>query len=144
MVDPRLPVPVTVHGPLKSFSLRVHVLSQTGRAEEALAAADAYTAIARAVGDHKTVTYLYQGRMYAYEALGRYQEAIMAGEELLRRHRAAGNRLNEPRLQTLDHRHRERVARPPPVEPEVRRGRARCEGDDHRDERDEGEFFQTG
>jgi diguanylate cyclase (GGDEF)-like protein len=80
---------------LKAFSLRVHELSQTGRGEEALVAADAYTAIARAVGDEKTVTYLYQGRMYAYESLGRFAEGIVAGEELLRRHRAAGNRLHE-------------------------------------------------
>ena len=88
-------MPVTVHGPLKAFSLRVHELSQSGRCHEALAAADAYTAIACAVGDEKTVTYLYQGRMYAYEALSRFAEAIVAGEELLRRHRAAGNRLHE-------------------------------------------------
>jgi diguanylate cyclase (GGDEF)-like protein len=80
---------------LKSLSLRVHELSQTGRGEEALVAADAYTAIACVVGDEKTVTYLYQGRMYAYEALGRFAEGIVAGEELLRRHRAAGNRLHE-------------------------------------------------
>jgi len=84
-----------VHGPLKAFSLRVHELSQSGRCHDALAAADAYTAIARAVGDEKTVTYLYQGRMYAYEGLGQFAEAIAAGEELLRRHRAAGNRLHE-------------------------------------------------
>lgn len=31
MDDARLPVPVTVHGLLKAFSLRVHELSQTGR-----------------------------------------------------------------------------------------------------------------
>jgi len=93
--DPRLPVPVTVHGPLKALSLRVHELTQTGRCHEALVAADAYTVIAQVVGDEKTVTYLYQGRMYAYEGLGRFAEAIAAGEELLRRHRAAGNRLHE-------------------------------------------------
>jgi hypothetical protein len=29
MDDARLPVPVTVHGPLKALSLRVHELSQT-------------------------------------------------------------------------------------------------------------------
>jgi diguanylate cyclase len=93
--DPRLPVPVTVHGPLKALSLRVHELSQTGRGDEALEAADAYMVIASAVGDERTVSYLYQGRMYAYEALGRYPEAIAAGEELLRRHRAAGYRPHE-------------------------------------------------
>jgi diguanylate cyclase (GGDEF)-like protein len=95
MDDARLPVPVTVHGPLKLLSLRVHELTQTGRCHEALVAADAYTAIARAVGDDKLATYLYQGRMYAYEGLGRLGEAIAAGEELLRRHRLAGNRLHE-------------------------------------------------
>ncbi len=88
-------MPVTVHGPLKAFSLRVHELSQTGHCHEALAAADAYTAIARAVGDERTVTYLYQGRMYAHEGIGQFEEAIAAGEELLRRHRVAGNRLHE-------------------------------------------------
>jgi diguanylate cyclase len=100
MDDRRLPVPVTVHGPLKAFSLRVHELSQTGRCNEALEAADAYSAFARAVGDERTVTYLYQGRMYAYEALGRFGEAVAAGEELLRRHRAAGNRLHEAKTRS--------------------------------------------
>ncbi len=93
--DARLPVHVTVHGPLKALSLRVHELSQTGRCHEALVAADAYTMIARVVGDEKAITYLYQGRMYAYEGLGRLGEAVAAGEELLRRHRVAGFRLHE-------------------------------------------------
>jgi diguanylate cyclase len=95
MEDPRLPVHVTVHGPLKALSLRVHELSQSGRCHEALVAADAYTMIARVVGDERAITYLYQGRMYAYEGLGRLGEAVTAGEELLRRHRAAGYRLHE-------------------------------------------------
>ncbi|OLB80930.1 MAG: hypothetical protein AUI14_05065 [Actinobacteria bacterium 13_2_20CM_2_71_6] len=86
---------MTVHGPLKALSLRVHELTQTGRCREALAAADAYAAFARAVGDEKTITYLYQGRMYAHEGLGQVADAIAAGEELLRRHRKAGNPLNE-------------------------------------------------
>src|SRR5213078_4708296 len=65
-----------------------HELSQSGRCHEALAAADAYTAIACAVGDEKTVTYLYQGRMYAYEGLGQFAEAIAAGEDPVRPRRA--------------------------------------------------------
>ncbi len=95
MVHRRLPVPVTVHGPLKSLALRVHILSQNGRCDDALAAADAYEAFAGALGDEKAVAFLYQGRMYAYEAIGRTDQAITAGEESLRRHRAAGNRAYE-------------------------------------------------
>jgi diguanylate cyclase len=93
--DPRLPVRASAYGPLIFLSLRVHELSHTGRCHEALDAADAYLHFARLAGDEKTVTYLLQGRMYAYLILGRYHEASEAGEEVLARHRAAGFTLGE-------------------------------------------------
>ena len=73
--DDRLPVPVTAYGPLHLLARQVHRLSDTGRAHEALEAADAYLAIARTVRDEKTVRFLIQGKMYAELALGRVSEA---------------------------------------------------------------------
>ena len=49
----RLPVPVTVFGPLHLFALRVHRLADTGHGAEALAAADAYLAIAALARAHE-------------------------------------------------------------------------------------------
>jgi diguanylate cyclase (GGDEF)-like protein len=86
---------VSAYGPLIPFSLRVHQLSHVGRSHEALDAADAYIRFARAAGDEKTVSFLIQGKMYAYLSLGGYEEALRLGEELLRRHEAAGFTLGE-------------------------------------------------
>jgi diguanylate cyclase (GGDEF)-like protein len=94
-VDRRLPVPVTAYGPLHLLARRVHRLGTTGRAQEAIAAADAFAVIARLTGDERTVGFLIQGKMYANLAMGRLPEAQFFGEELLRRHRAAGNALGE-------------------------------------------------
>jgi diguanylate cyclase (GGDEF)-like protein len=89
MGEAHLPVPVSAYGPLIPLSLRVHRMSHTGHAHEAIDAADAYIRLARAAGDEKTVSFLIQGRMYAHLMLGGYEEALRAGEELLRRHLAA-------------------------------------------------------
>ena len=90
--DHRLPVPVTVYGPLHLLALRVHRLATTGQAHEAVAAADAYQVIARAVRDDKTARFLLQGKMYALLAMSRLIEATALGEELLR---TAGSLLSE-------------------------------------------------
>nr|WP_296073475.1 GGDEF domain-containing protein [uncultured Actinoplanes sp.] len=91
----RLPVPVTAFGPLHLLALRVHRLATTGHGHEALRAADAYLAIARAAGDTRTVPFLLQGKMYADLHMGRIHEAAELGEQLLRLHRAAGSTLGE-------------------------------------------------
>jgi diguanylate cyclase (GGDEF)-like protein len=93
--DARLPAPVTSFGPLHLLALRVHRLANTGRGHEAIAAADAYLAIARLVGDDKTIPFLVQGKMYANLHIGRYHEGAELARELLRMHREAGSALGE-------------------------------------------------
>jgi hypothetical protein len=94
----RLPVPVTAFGPLHLLALRVHRMADDGRCHEALTAADAYLALARAAGDTKTIPFLLQSKMYADIAMGRTTEAAQLGEQLLRLHRAAGNALGEAKV----------------------------------------------
>ena len=91
----RLPVPVTAFGPLHLLALRVHRLATTGHAHEAVRAADAYVALARACGDTRTVPFLLQGKMYANLTMGRVDEAADLGRQLLRVHRVAGSVLGE-------------------------------------------------
>jgi diguanylate cyclase (GGDEF)-like protein len=91
----RLPVPVTVFGPLHLLAQRVHRLATTGHGHEALQAADAYLALAQASGDTRTEPFLLQGKMYANLSMGRVQDAADLAERLLRRHRAAGSALGE-------------------------------------------------
>jgi diguanylate cyclase len=93
--DARLPVPVTAYGPLQLLAKRVHILATTGRSPEALGAADAYLAIARAVGDDRSAAFLTQAKMYAFLDMGRVPEALALGEELLAAHRAAGRVIEE-------------------------------------------------
>src|SRR5579859_4093394 len=90
-----LPVPVTAFGPLVTLGLRVHDLQNTGRYAEALAAADAYEALAAAVGDEKTISLLLQGRMYVYQQQERFELALEVGHELLRRRRAEGQPIEQ-------------------------------------------------
>ena len=96
--DKRLPVHVTAYGPLQLLTRKVHVLANTGRAPEALAAADAFLMIAQAIGDERGINFLQQGRMYAYLDMGRIDEATAIGEQLLSRHRVAGNVLGEAKV----------------------------------------------
>jgi len=91
----RLPAQITAFGPLHLLALRAHRLATTGRGHEALDAADAYHAIANAVGDHRTVPFLVQSQMYANLHMGRLSEAVDLGEHLLLLHRAAGSVLGE-------------------------------------------------
>ncbi|GIF19763.1 diguanylate cyclase (GGDEF)-like protein [Actinoplanes tereljensis] len=93
--DPPLPVPVTAFGPLHLLAIRVHRLANSGRCREAIEAADAYLAIARQCGDHRTEHFLLQGKMYANLHMGRYREGAELGDRLLRAHRAAGSALGE-------------------------------------------------
>ncbi|WP_063642947.1 diguanylate cyclase [Actinoplanes sp. N902-109] len=93
--DELLPVPVSAYGPLHLLARHVHRLSDTGRAHEAIAAADAYTAIARTVRDEKTARFLLQGKMYAHLALGRITEAYPLALSLLDAQRSAGSVLGE-------------------------------------------------
>ncbi|MET0423121.1 MAG: GGDEF domain-containing protein [Actinoplanes sp.] len=88
-------MPVTAFGPLHLFAIRVHRLATTGHGHEALAAAHAYLAIARAVGDTRSVPFLLQGQMYANLHMGRVHEAAELGEQLLALHRSAGAPLAE-------------------------------------------------
>ncbi|BFU47309.1 GGDEF domain-containing protein [Krasilnikovia sp. MM14-A1004] len=91
----RLPVPVTAFGPLHLLAVRVHVLANTGRCREAIAAADAYAVLAAATGDTRTLLFLLQGKLYANLEMGRLAEAAALGERLLRHQRASGSVLGE-------------------------------------------------
>ncbi len=93
--DAGLPVPVTAFGPLHLLALRVHRMANTGRGNEAIAAADAYLAIAGLAGDRKTIPFLIQGKMYANLHMGRLPEGAELARQLLRMHRAAGSALGE-------------------------------------------------
>jgi diguanylate cyclase len=93
-----VPVPVSTIGPLHLLAARVHRMANDGRSHEALPAADAYLALARATGDTRTVPFLLQGKMYANLSLGRITEAAALGAEILRLQQAAGNRLGEAKV----------------------------------------------
>ncbi|RZU53159.1 diguanylate cyclase (GGDEF)-like protein [Krasilnikovia cinnamomea] len=86
-----LPVPVTPYGPLDGLAERVHLLAQSGRADQALEAVQVFEPFARAFGDTKTAGFLLQGRMYALMYLGRYADAIPVGEQLLHHHESTGS-----------------------------------------------------
>jgi diguanylate cyclase (GGDEF)-like protein len=93
--DERLPVPVTAFGPMHLLAVRVHRMANTGHCRDALIAADAYLALARAAGDTKTIPFLLQGKMYADLTMGRIPDAALLAEQILRLHRKAGNLLGE-------------------------------------------------
>src|SRR3954451_16856430 len=90
-----VPVPAIPCGPLLLLAMRVQELIDGGRCYEALAAADAYLAIARAVDDRQTIPFLIQGKLYACLELGRIPEAARFGRQVLQLHRDAGNVLGE-------------------------------------------------
>jgi len=94
-VGDRLPVPVSPFGPMGAFGFRVHDLNLKGDAWEALRAADGFECVATLAGDERAVTLLIQGRMYALQAIDRWQEALLVGERLLERHRASGDQVSE-------------------------------------------------
>ncbi|MFG1605449.1 diguanylate cyclase [Actinoplanes sp. NPDC049265] len=76
----------------------MHVLATTGRAPEAIEAANAFLMIAQAVRDQKSVAFLHQGRMYAYLDMGQIDEATAAGEHLLTLHQQSGNVVGEAKV----------------------------------------------
>ena len=89
-------VPVSPYGTFVGLALAVHELGGgSGQFAEAMAAADEYEAIARAFGDESTVDFLYQGRMFAYQYARDFDGAMAVGLELLERHQASGNVLEE-------------------------------------------------
>ncbi|GII21522.1 tetratricopeptide repeat-containing diguanylate cyclase [Planosporangium mesophilum] len=93
--DRRLPVFPDPLGGFKVLVMRMHELTIKGRNPEALRAADVFELIARLAGDARGLKFAVQTRMYALIGLGRLQEALAAGESLLRQHRAAGNTVDE-------------------------------------------------
>jgi diguanylate cyclase (GGDEF)-like protein len=91
----RLPAVISPFGPFDTLVRPVHELTVSGRSPEALAAADRLEHGLRALGDLRSIGFLLQCRMYALVTLGRQEEALAAGEELLRLHRAARSRPGE-------------------------------------------------
>jgi diguanylate cyclase (GGDEF)-like protein len=75
--------------------MRMHDLTVKGRNPEALRSAEIMELVARYAGDAPGLRYATQTRMYAYLGLGRLQEALAAGEALMRLHRAAGAVVDE-------------------------------------------------
>ena len=89
---------VSPYGPLLDLALHVHDLANSGRPSDALAAAETYEPVAQALGDDKTVDFLMQGRVYAYQYLGQFPQAMRVGNQLLGRHRARGNATGEAKV----------------------------------------------
>jgi diguanylate cyclase len=79
----RLPVLVSPYGPYPDLALHVHDLTIRGHHTETLVAADRAEAILLMLGDHRTHRVSRLGRMYALNALGRLDEALLIGEELI-------------------------------------------------------------
>jgi diguanylate cyclase (GGDEF)-like protein len=94
----RLPVRVTERGPMKALGVRLHELGVARRFQECLALADEYEAIARVFGDEGTVGFVIQERMYAHLDQGHFDGALIVGQMLLARHRAAGYVLGEAKV----------------------------------------------
>jgi diguanylate cyclase (GGDEF)-like protein len=91
----RLPVPVSAFGPFYLLGHQLYDLREQRRFHEMRALADEHEAVARVLGDEKTVGHVIQARMYACYWLGHFDEAAAIGERLLARHRATGNVLAE-------------------------------------------------
>jgi diguanylate cyclase len=79
-----------VPGPLYPLSFRVHMMVANGRNQEALQAADDYEPLIRGAGDEITLSFLDQARMYAFQGIGRYHEALAAGRQALLRRQKLG------------------------------------------------------
>ncbi|GIE74084.1 diguanylate cyclase [Actinoplanes philippinensis] len=79
----RLPVLVSPYGAYAGLALHVHDLTIRGHHTETLSAADEAEAILTQLGDRRTHRISRLGRMYALNALGRLDEALQIGEELI-------------------------------------------------------------
>lgn len=95
MEDPRLPVVPHSLGGFPALTMWMHDLTVKGRNWEALRATDIVELWARTVGDSRALIFVTQTRMYAFIGLGSLQEALTAGEALLRLHRAVGATVDE-------------------------------------------------
>jgi diguanylate cyclase len=96
--DNLLPVPLSAYGPMHIFSQRVYHLNLKGLGAEALRAADAFECVARLAGDERTVRHITHARMYAFQTLGRWNDALQTGERLLAMDRESGDRVSEAKV----------------------------------------------
>ncbi len=78
-----LPAVVSPYGAWASLGLRVHDLTIRGLHSETLVAADEAEAVLAILGDERTLRVSRLGRMYALSSLGRPDEALAIGEELV-------------------------------------------------------------
>ncbi|GAA2479859.1 tetratricopeptide repeat-containing diguanylate cyclase [Winogradskya humida] len=78
-----LPAVVSPYGAYAGLGLHVHDLTIRGHHGETLIAADAAEGALRILGDGRTYRVSRLGRMYALSALGRPDEALRIGEELV-------------------------------------------------------------
>ncbi|WP_305784401.1 GGDEF domain-containing protein [Symbioplanes lichenis] len=78
-----LPAVVSPYGPYAGMGLRIHDLTIRGHHGETLAAADEAEAVLLLLGDQRTHRVSRLGRMYALSALGRPDEALVIGQELV-------------------------------------------------------------
>lgn len=98
MTDPHLPAVKVPYGPFAHLALRVHDLTVKGRHPEALRLADETEWVAALLGDESTVRMIRVGRMYAFLALGRLDEALAVGESLVQLRDALGPRSSQAKL----------------------------------------------
>lgn len=97
MARDRLPAVVSPYGPWASLGLHVHDLTIRGLHGETLIAADRAEGILAILGDHRTLRVSRLGRMYALSSLGRPDEALVIGEELIAGH-ATGPRTTDAKI----------------------------------------------
>ena len=78
-----LPAVVSPYGAFPGLGLHVHDLTIRGHHGETLVAADEADGVLRILGDERTRRVARLGRMYALSSLGRLDEALVIGEELV-------------------------------------------------------------
>ncbi|AGL20883.1 diguanylate cyclase [Actinoplanes sp. N902-109] len=93
-----LPALLLPYGPFAALALHVHDLTIQGRQAETLTAADHAEGVATVLGDLRTVRSVRLGRMYALTALGRLQEALAVGEQLVSASLTAGPRSTDAKI----------------------------------------------
>ncbi|MFI5937539.1 diguanylate cyclase [Actinoplanes sp. NPDC051494] len=83
MTSDRLPAVVSPYGAFPGLGLHIHDLTIRGLHSDAVIAADEAEAVLRLLGDGRTYRVSRLGRMYALSALGRPDEALLIGQELV-------------------------------------------------------------